>query len=68
MSTFNKPALTAKQAQILDYIKETILSKGYPPSVREICVAVGLSSTSSVHAQLNTLENKGYIRRREKEV
>ncbi len=63
MSSFNRPALTAKQTQILEYIKQTILSKGYPPSVREICEAVGLSSTSSVHSQLNTLESKGYIRR-----
>ena len=63
MSLTDKPALSAKQSQILEYIKQCILSKGYPPSVREICVAVGLSSTSSVHSQLNTLEKKGYIRR-----
>ena len=63
MSLTDKPALSAKQSQILEYIKQCILSKGYPPSVREICEAVGLSSTSSVHSQLNTLEKKGYIRR-----
>ncbi len=55
--------LSTKQQQILDYIKDEILSKGYPPAVREICEAVGLSSTSSVHAQLNNLERKGYIKR-----
>lgn len=58
-----KKPLSAKQKQILDFLKSEIRSKGYPPSVREICVAVSLSSTSSVHAQLNTLENKGYIKR-----
>lgn len=55
--------ITAKQQQILDYIKEEILSKGYPPAVREICDAVGLKSTSSVHSHLETLEKNGYIRR-----
>ena len=55
--------ITAKQQEILDYIKEEILKKGYPPAVREICEAVHLRSTSSVHAHLETLENKGYIRR-----
>lgn len=55
--------LTAKQAEILAYLKEYILKKTYPPSVREICLAVDLHSTSSVHAHLNTLEAKGYIRR-----
>ena len=55
--------ITPKQQQILDYIKEEILSKGYPPAVREICKAVHLKSTSSVHAHLETLEKKGYIRR-----
>ncbi len=63
MSQTDKPGLSAKQREILEYIKECILSKGYPPSVREICEAVNLSSTSSVHSQLNTLEKKGYIRR-----
>ena len=55
--------LSTKQQQILEYIKDEILAKGYPPAVREICEAVGLSSTSSVHAQLNNLERKGYIKR-----
>ncbi|MGN0466651.1 MAG: transcriptional repressor LexA [Lachnospiraceae bacterium] len=55
--------ISKKQSQILEYIKEQILSKGYPPSVREICEAVSLRSTSSVHAHLSTLEKKGYIRK-----
>ena len=55
--------LTAKQQQILDCIKKSLKDKGYPPSVRELCVAVGLSSTSTVHSHLNTLEKKGFIRR-----
>lgn len=55
--------ISAKQQQILEYIKEQILAKGYPPAVREICEAVHLSSTSSVHSHLETLEKNGYIRR-----
>ena len=55
--------LTLKQEQILDFLKECILKKGYPPAVREICDAVNLKSTSSVHSHLETLEKKGYIRR-----
>ena len=55
--------LTAKQQEILEYIKETILKKGYPPAVREICEAVKLKSTSSVHSHLEALEKNGYIRR-----
>ena len=55
--------ITAKQQEILDYIKEEILKKGYPPAVREICEAVHLKSTSSVHSHLETLEKNGYIRR-----
>ena len=55
--------ITAKQQEILEYIKEQILKKGYPPAVREICEAVRLKSTSSVHAHLETLEKNGYIRR-----
>ncbi len=55
--------ITAKQTQILEYIKEQLLAKGYPPSVREICQAVNLKSTSSVHSHLATLEENGYIRR-----
>ncbi len=55
--------ISDKQQEILEYMKEEILSKGYPPSVREICSAVHLKSTSSVHAHLETLEKNGYIRR-----
>lgn len=55
--------ISAKQQEILDYIKNEILNRGYPPSVREICQAVHLKSTSSVHAHLETLEKNGYIRR-----
>ena len=53
--------LTPKQEEILNFIKQEILAKGYPPSVREICEAVTLKSTSSVHAHLESLERKGYI-------
>ena len=52
-----------KQKKILDFIRSEIEEKGYPPSVREICAAVGLKSTSTVHAHLNTLEKRGLIRR-----
>ena len=55
--------ISAKQAEILEYIKAQILEKGYPPAVREICSAVHLKSTSSVHSHLETLEKNGYIRR-----
>lgn len=55
--------ISDKQQQILDYIKEQILNKGYPPSVRDICSAVALKSTSSVHSHLEKLEKNGYIRR-----
>ena len=55
--------LSAKQQEILEYIRDNIIAKGYPPAVREICEAVNLKSTSSVHAHLSTLEEKGYIRR-----
>ena len=55
--------ITEKQKIILEYIKQEILNKGYPPTVRDICDAVGLRSTSSVHAHLETLEKNGYIRR-----
>ena len=55
--------ITAKQKEILEYIKSQILKKGYPPAVREICEAVNLKSTSSVHSHLETLEKNGYIRR-----
>ncbi len=55
--------ITEKQTEILEYIKKEILAKGYPPTVRDICTAVNLKSTSSVHAHLETLEKNGYIRR-----
>ena len=55
--------ITQKQQEILDYIKNEILNRGFPPAVREICDAVDLKSTSSVHAHLETLERMGYIRR-----
>ena len=55
--------ITKKQQEILDYIKDEILNRGYPPAVREICEAVSLKSTSSVHSHLETLEKNGYIRR-----
>jgi len=56
-------SLTAKQKLVLDFLKSEIRQNGYPPTVREICDAVGLSSTSTVHSHLETLERKGYIRR-----
>lgn len=55
--------LTARQQEILNYIKKEVQKKGYPPSVREIGEAVGLSSSSSVHAHLEKLEEMGYLRR-----
>ena len=55
--------ISAKQQEILEYIKSQLLAKGYPPSVREICEAVHLRSTSSVHSHLETLEKNGFIRR-----
>lgn len=55
--------ISKKQTEILEYIKNEIMNKGYPPSVRDICEAVNLKSTSSVHAHLETLEKNGYIRR-----
>ena len=55
--------ISDKQKQILEYIKQEILNKGYPPTVRDICDAVGLKSTSSVHSHLESLEKNGYIRR-----
>ncbi len=58
-----KGRITAKQQEILDFIKQRILERGYPPAVREICEAVSLKSTSSVHSHLETLEKNGYIRR-----
>ena len=55
--------ISAKQQEILDFIKSQILDRGFPPAVREICEAVKLKSTSSVHSHLETLEKNGYIRR-----
>ncbi len=55
--------ISDKQKEILEYIKSQILNRGYPPSVRDICEAVHLKSTSSVHSHLETLEKNGYIRR-----
>ncbi|WP_334145578.1 transcriptional repressor LexA [Muricomes intestini] len=55
--------ISKKQLEILEYIKAQILGRGFPPSVREICEAVDLKSTSSVHSHLETLEKNGYIRR-----
>ena len=56
----SKGKITDKQREILEYIRDTILAKGYPPAVREICEAVHLKSTSSVHSHLETLEKNGY--------
>ena len=53
--------ISKKQSEILEYIKSEILNRGYPPAVREICEAVHLKSTSSVHSHLETLEKNGYI-------
>ena len=58
----NRP-ITKKQEEILNYIKDEILERGFPPAVRDICEAVHLKSTSSVHSHLETLEKNGYIRR-----
>lgn len=55
--------ISKKQEEILEYIKSQILERGFPPAVREICEAVNLKSTSSVHSHLETLEKNGYIRR-----
>ena len=55
--------ISSKQKEILEYIKSQILERGFPPSVRVICEAVHLKSTSSVHSHLETLEKNGYIRR-----
>ncbi|WP_026490672.1 MULTISPECIES: transcriptional repressor LexA [unclassified Butyrivibrio] len=58
-----KGKISEKQSEILEFIKEKILEKGYPPTVREICETVHLKSTSSVHSHLETLEKNGYIKR-----
>ena len=59
----SKGKISAKQREILEFIKAEILQRGYPPAVREICEAVQLKSTSSVHSHLETLEKNGFIRR-----
>ena len=59
----NVDDLSKKQLEVLSFIKKEIYKKGYPPSVREICDAVKLKSTSTVHGHLERLERKGYIRR-----
>lgn len=59
----NVDDLSKKQLEVLSFIKKEISKKGYPPSVREICDAVKLKSTSTVHGHLERLEKKGYIRR-----
>lgn len=59
----NDKMLTTRQKQILEYIRTCVHQFGYPPSVREICKEVGLSSTSTVHGYLHRLEDLGYIRR-----
>ena len=55
--------ISAKQLEILEYIKSQILERGFPPAVRDICEAVNLKYTSSVHSHLETLEKNGYIKR-----
>lgn len=59
----DRTTLTARQREILDLIRTTVAKRGYPPSVREIGDAVGLSSPSTVHSHLTTLSNEGFIRR-----
>ena len=59
----DKANLSKRQKEIYEYIKKMIRDHGYPPSVREICAAIGLSSTSTVHTHLETLEKKGYIKK-----
>jgi repressor LexA len=58
-----KKTLAGKQLEVLEFLKSELCNKGYPPSVREICEAVGLKSTSTVHGHLERLEKKGFIRR-----
>ena len=59
----NKKELSGRQKDVFDFIKKFVREKSYPPSVREICEAVGLSSTSTVHSHLEQLEQKGFIKR-----
>lgn len=62
-STKHRTGLTSRQKEVLEYIDENLRTKGYPPSVREIASALGLTSPATVHNHLNTLEDKGYIKR-----
>ncbi len=59
----DRPALSTRQQEVLDYISSMVESRGYPPSVREIGEALGLSSPSTVHSHLSTLVRLGYLRR-----
>jgi repressor LexA len=61
--TMSELPLSGKRLEILDFIDRTQRERGYPPSVREICEAVGLTSTSTVHAHLSTLQKQGFLRR-----
>lgn len=63
MAPGNDPALSGKRREILEVIEASLRDRGYPPSVREIGEAVGLTSSSSVHAHLSTLQKQGYLRR-----
>ena len=60
---YTEAMLTDRQKQVLNFIRDFTQSKGYPPSVREICSGIGLSSTASVHNHLHTLQNMGFIQR-----
>ncbi|MET0911613.1 MAG: helix-turn-helix domain-containing protein, partial [Ilumatobacteraceae bacterium] len=57
------PPISTRQRNILEFIESQIRERGYPPSVREIGDAVGLTSPSTVHSHLNTLQRLGYLRR-----
>ena len=61
-----KPELNRREKSILNFIEKQIMTQGYPPSVREIGKAVGLSSTATVHGYLAKLEEKGYIKKKDK--
>jgi repressor LexA len=63
MADARAPQVTARQRRILDFIAATVRERGYPPTVREIGEAVGLTSSSSVHAQLANLERRGLLRK-----
>lgn len=65
-STKKKPELNRRERSILNFIEKQIMTQGYPPSVREIGKAVGLSSTATVHGYLEKLEEKGYIKKKDK--